>query len=466
MILPVQDKPQPPSSWSGRYGEQHRLTRITEFPKGITAPRKVRIYSRAAHYVLQVWDPSLKRTVCERIDNDLLSALIRARELDERVTNYRRSGHAGVKLTHERLVELFTNDLDLRSNAGEIDPKTVQRYRDALKHYLAFANHSDHGLRTNNVQRVDRAFQMALATYLNRVEVTPNGRAQGKRRPMSHAQYVIDVVRAMFCWAADPLRGNLLGDGFVNPFKQSSKVRRVESNDPTAEPAISLSMATEFLACCDRWQLAVFAGLLFWGLRPSELGWLFQEDLDADWLRIRCHPDLEYLTKGRRDKRVPLLPTLRPLWPTAVETTVGLLFRSRSFSKTPAISLEVITREYRRRTAKVALMSKRRTIRDQLLLECGAISYDRIQSEFQRVARLLNWSPAATLKGFRHLFATTLENGGMPEFYRRYLMGQSPGRSAIVTYTHLNQLQQQYTRVISGEMQSLVSVVERRWSQL
>ena len=90
------------------------------------------------------------------------------------------------------------------------------------------------------------------------------------------------------------------------------------------------------------------------------------------------------------------------------------------------------------------------------------MNYDRIQHEFQGLARQLGWPRQATLKDLRHLFSTTLENSGVAEFYRRYLLGHSPGKSPIVTYTHLNQLQNQFQKAFDQDLAPIVDAVERR----
>ena len=90
------------------------------------------------------------------------------------------------------------------------------------------------------------------------------------------------------------------------------------------------------------------------------------------------------------------------------------------------------------------------------------MSYHNIDDEFQRVRRRLGWPQAATLKDFRHLFSTCLENAGMPQYYRRYLMGQSPGRDAIVTYTHLNELRQRYVEAIERTMRPMIDAIAHR----
>ena len=55
--LATPTQPKTPS-WSERYGYRHRLSRVTEFPFGVAAPRKVRLYYRLDHFVLQWWDPA------------------------------------------------------------------------------------------------------------------------------------------------------------------------------------------------------------------------------------------------------------------------------------------------------------------------------------------------------------------------------------------------------------------------
>jgi integrase len=401
--------------------------------------------------------------VSDRVDGDLLAALLRARELDDRVVNFRRTGQGTARLAHADLANRYLMDLEQRAAAGEIDPKTVDRYRGALAHYLSFVTSGEQGSRVNSVLKVDRTFQLQLTAFLRALEVTANGRARGSRRPMVRADYVLDVVRAMYCWAADPQRGNLLGDGFVNPFLRRPGTRQPERRDPTAEPAITTEMAAEFMTACDEWQLPVFSSLLLWGLRPSELGWLFADDLQDGWIHVRCHAEFDYLTKGRRDKRVPILAEHSDLWPPAKGPFVLTRRKLDRFRWSDRASLLT---EFDRRAGRGPSVRERREMRDRLFLDAGGLGYDRVENEFHRVAAKLGWRPDATLKGFRHLFATSLENGGMPEFYRRYLLGQSLGRSAIVTYTHLNQLRQQYERTVAGELAQVCEAISQRRQQL
>jgi DDE superfamily endonuclease len=66
-----------------------------------------------------------------------------------------------------------------------------------------------------------------------------------------------------------------------------------------------LQVAGHLAKACDSYQLRLFVPMLLFGLRATEPCLLFREFLDSGWLRVPCLPELDYLTKGRRDKRFP-----------------------------------------------------------------------------------------------------------------------------------------------------------------
>lgn len=55
-----------------------------------------------------------------------------------------------------------------------------------------------------------------------------------------------------------------------------------------------------------------------------------------------------------------------------------------------------------------------------------------------------------------------LRYDGGAEAYRRNLMGQSPGKAAIVTYTHLNELRRHYVDGMRKEMQPVITAVKQK----
>jgi hypothetical protein len=463
-------------SWTARYGERHRLKRITEFPPGIVGPKKVRLYRRRQCYVLQWWDPGAKANLSDRVAGDLVAAITQARAIEERLINFTTSGQVRQRrLNHTNLVKAFLEDLRRRADADDIDPATVNRYDAALKHYLAFCRQPVVARNYPHVSGVNRDFRLQLAAFLAQRQVTPNGRAQAEGRPMKGQGFILDTVRALFEWAADPERGNLLLQGFRNPFLHSSQARSVLKGDPLAEPDITLNMAIDFIAACDCFHLKLFVPVVLFGLRAAEPCFLFREYLDSHWLNVPCIPELGYRTKGRRDKRLPLIDDLRPFWDELQrERRHGLLYERRAVSEGRELAplhgwpLAEVIAEFRQRCSGMRVLDAagRQGLRDAVLRDAGGLRYDDIEQEFHMLARRLGWPAAATLKDLRHLFATMLGNSAMPEAYRRYLMGHSPGKSAIVAYTHLTRLRDHYADAVRREWSSLIEAIGQRVAQL
>ena len=454
--------------WVEKYGSRHRPERITSFPTGIDPPEKVRIYQRREYYLLQWWDKTEKKTLSERIDGDLLESLVRAREIDERLKTHRKTGGGVARLKHEDLVGKYLTSLDHRADAGEIEPTTVKRYASALQeHYLAFATQPNIERKYRYASDVNRDFQLELAAYLKSATVKPNGHPNSKSSSMSGQGYIVDVARAMYQWAIDSDQGNLLAEDFRNPFLRNGRRLRSEPQDQFGEPDITLSMATEFLEACDDYQRRLFVPLIFYGLRPSELCFLFQTSNNDDWLDVVCRPDLDYRTKGGRNKRLPVPSLLSELIYNDSDNR-GLIYLRRGVAEgREHPSLQGYTEseleaEYKKqyRKAKATTAKDKLRVRDQVLQDAGGLNYDHIANEFKKLHRKLKWPSAATLKDFRHLCATSWENAGMPEHYRKYLLGQSTGRAAIVTYTHLNQVREHFQKAIDSQFEPLISVLE------
>lgn len=110
-------------------------------------------------------------------------------------------------------------------------------------------------------------------------------------RPMRGQRFILDTVRGLFEWAIDPARGGLLPDGFRSPFRQSGEARTVFRGDPSAEPDVTLAMATDFVRACDEYELRLFVPLVLFGLRAAEPCFLFRERVQSDWLLVPNIPD-------------------------------------------------------------------------------------------------------------------------------------------------------------------------------
>ncbi|CAN5346366.1 hypothetical protein BH11PLA2_BH11PLA2_52350 [soil metagenome] len=470
-VVDTQAENGPVAGWRA-YAAKHRWHRFDSFPPGIDKPRKVRIYRRGTHYILNWWDPGQKKNLSERVNSDLLAVLNKAREIDERILTYKTAGTGSRRrLTHSELVQVFLEDLGRRANAGEIDTATTARYRAALDHFLAFCTQTAVIKEFPYASSANREFRMAFTTFLQNREVHGNGRNGAAPKRMRGQRMVIDTVRALYEWARDADRGGLLPEGFKNPFLRVGEKRVILHGDPLAEPDITMTMAAEFLQACDGPEFALFAFLILFGLRAAEPCFLFQEHLQSDWLLVPNIPDLDYKTKGRRDKRFPLLPGLASFWQSLrSQPQRALLFPRRAGAEgkeqPPLLnhSLSELQMVYRDQIHGQSIShDDRKKLRNQLFADAGGVDYDEIETAFHRIHKKLGWPAAATLKDFRHLFATTLANAGMPEGYRKYLLGHAPGRDAAVAYTHLNKLREHYERIVTSEFAEVLDVIRNRY---
>lgn len=453
-------------SWCERYACKHRMRRVTCWPAGLSGPKKVRVYWRNDHWLLQWWEPSQRKNMAQRVDGDLVDAVAKAREIDRRLNDFKTSGRVSGRISHQQLVNDYLEDLQARCQAGHISPRTVTRLTSALcMHYLPFTQQSSISHKFPYPSGINRQFRLDFEAFLASRQVSPNGLPGSVSHKMKSGGFVLDTVRAMYQWAADPDRGKRLAEGFRNPFLRCGDQRKI-SKDPFGEPDITMSMACQLLEACDAYQLRLFSILLLYGLRASEPVYLFGELIDAQWMRVQCIEPLLYTTKGKRDKRLPMFDELSdilgPIKP-------GLLILRRSVAEgkeRPRLlgqSMMQLAEELQRRLAQnpACSIAQKLQIRDQVLADAGATSYDRIDGEFRELARKLKWPPQATLKDLRHLFATSLAAAGMVECYRQYLMGHATTSAAIAHYTHLNRLKEQYQAALKTEFAPLLSILSK-----
>jgi len=458
--------------WQQLYSKRHRLSRILKFPRGVASPAKVRIYRRGEYHLLQWWEPSSKQTQYLRVEGDLLDAMSKAREIDQRLLTYRHSGHAGRSLKPADLVDQYVADLASRANAGSIAVSSVNRFRSALRHYTVFLTDSGIGAEYGSAHRADRNLALKLSAWLKQRPVARNGRAGSKAiHAMQSSAMVSDVVRAMYEWAADPQRGNLLPTGFVNPFRGGKDQSRKPPRNPIGEPDITLQMAADLLQACDGWQLKLFAPMVLWGLRPGETAWMFHEHIDRQFLRLQCIEALGFLTKGVRDKSLPILEPMRQL--LVSEPGRGLILLRRAVvegHEKPFLlgkSLSELIMEYNHRVeqSRATSAQDRQAIRDQVLHDAGGVTYKMIQGEFTKLAARLKWPGSATMKDLRHLCQTALDNGGLTREERQYLLGQSLGQAAITAYIHINKLPIHYQQAVEKEMPEVLAAIQNHSSQ-
>jgi hypothetical protein len=166
-----------------------------------------------------------------------------------------------------------------------------------------------------------------------------------------------------------------------------------------------------------------------------------------------------------------LLEGLQELWHSLRrDRRHGLLYERRTVAEgrekagLRGAALAEVVVEFQGRCAATSTpdAEKKTRLRDAVMHEAGALTYDHVQGEFHMLGRQLQWPARATLKDLRHCFATAMNNAAMPEAYRRYLLGHAPGKAAILAYTHLNELRRHYEEAVQKEWMPLVEAIRRR----
>ncbi|MEZ6190434.1 MAG: hypothetical protein R3C45_03990 [Phycisphaerales bacterium] len=448
-------------AWSARYSRQHKPVRVQP-PPGFTPPDKVRVYARNGHYLLQWWDPGAGRTLNERVDGDLLDAFTRARQLDGNLASLGRGGgvHA-TQITHTELVTRYLQALEHRADSDNLALSTVKRYRGALGHYLAYTDQHAVTGKARYAGRVDAAFVARFRAYLRSIP------------SLAGPDYVLSVVRAMYLWAAEPSHGGLLPAAFVNPLLgQVTRRSRRQRPSLLEAPAVTAEMAAELIRVSDDYQLRLLAPVVFFGLRPSELCLLTREDIQGGFLNVYCVAELDHATKGNLDKRLPLPQSLQQLLLSDKTPGVrgGLLMQrrpvagGRKTSRFAGLDKVGLIDAYRCLLSKekVVTAKTRDTLRKAVIRDAGGVSYKQVYTEFGRLRKKVGWPDTVTLKDLRHLFATFTHDAGMPERYRRFLMGHAPGGEAIVDYTHLAKVREHYDLAVQREFAGVLEALQQR----
>ena len=272
------------SKWAKVYGKKHRLTWIRDFPAGIIPPRRVRIYRAFRALRPAVVGQGRK---AEPHANGWTATWWPPSPGPARSTSdWSISGRPAVgvrKTQHILLVERFRADLHHRADAGEIDPRTVQRYGAALKHYQGFVEQpSDpapvpaHQLRGPEVRLGVDGLPPHGAGPSQRTcpwPVAPD--AAAGLRPRRRAGDVLIGRRT-------PQRGKLIPEGFHNPFLRHGRqwptaAATVQSASPTSRSTwpSSSSMPAMPTNCVS------LAPLRSTGFGPAEPCLLFHEHLDG-----------------------------------------------------------------------------------------------------------------------------------------------------------------------------------------
>jgi len=330
--------------------------------------------------------------------------------------------------------------------------QTVNRYRTATEHLLRFLEQTP----VRSVALFQIAHAEQFVRYLRNIRVAPNGHPNTAKRTLldKGIQFILETCRSLFMFAA---KRRYLPPYAENPFTALELGRMpLEIRRPIVMPV--QAQVVEVFAGASAWEFDILLTLALTGMRPGELSHLLIEDFDVEgrMLHIRSRTELGWQTKTRRDRSVPLVPPLTEILQQMLAgRRSGTLFvRPRTLgSQLPSwgSSARQVQHELQRRQVEAEVTLARsldRRERAQLIprlwLELGMVKPDFIRNCLLRLSQKSGVRELATPKTFRHLFATTLQEGRVDPLIRNELLGHIPedgsrsgaGLGMTAQYTH------------------------------
>lgn len=340
---------------------------------------------------------------------------------------------------------------------------TIARYRTATDHLLRFVEQRP----TRHASQFGTAHVEAFVRYLRGVQVSPNGHANSRRRPLMDKgiRYILETCQALFNFAA---KRRHLPPYTENPFTVVD-IDRVPIENCRSIVLMTPEQEVQFLDACDDYQLPIFATLMLTGLRPGELCHLMLPDdldLEVGVLRVRNKPQLGWQVKTRSQREIPLLPELVAILQSHLgDRRAGPVFlrrKARSSTKTP----REMERDLAVRIAEVEAREGTVTRPQRLRLAksvwhfAGALDEDRVRIEFGRLAQRIGLEGHTAPKVLRHQFATTLQEGRVDPLVRNLLMGHATtatrsaghglGMTAVYTHTRDATVRSQLNEAFKG----------------
>jgi integrase len=384
---------------------------------------------------------------------------------------------AATSFTPVSVLELRGLWLDHHEHVLRSSVHTINRYRTAIDHLLRYLE----GRPVRYASHFQTGHAEAFVRHLRAIEVSPNGHAHTRKRPLldKGLKYVLECCRALFAFAA---RRRHLPPYADNPFA-ALEVDRIPIDRARPVHIFTADQERVFLEACDDWQFPLFLTLLLTGLRPGEACHLLLPDdldLEASVVRVRNKPALGWQVKTRAERVVPLVPPLALVLRAQVGgRTTGPVFRRRRWTAAgcplPDFSADGLTRELERRVVVQAATTGRavgRAERDRLArrlwAELGAVEEDRVRTEFLRVTAAIGLPDHTAPKALRHAFATALQDARVDPLIRNLLMGHAAvgartaghglGMTAVYSHSRPETVRQQLEEALSGRPAVAVAV--------
>ncbi|QDU21803.1 hypothetical protein [Urbifossiella limnaea] len=375
------------------------------------------------------------------------------------------------RLTFRQLAEVF-----LAAKRKQVGIQTATDYRARLVPLLVFAELPANRKRWPLAADVDAGFVTDARAHLYACRTSRNGRAAGQPRPLSPRQIVnvMETLRAMLAWAADP-RNNKLPPGWLNPVTRGS-VGTPPAKDPFRRDPLPLEVRARIVGLMDAWQLCTLVPSLILPMRPDEACGLLTDDVDFEYAELLFGinlPDVNF-TKKKVAFRLPFPSELRAILESAVgDRTSGPLLRTRrAYTRATPLGVDTLAdlkaqfdqRVLSEKPGRVQTDHDRKILFRRLLRELGGVSADAMNREFKALLAAAGVAPGASLYTLRSSVTTTMSTGAkLPHLELTYLTSHST-RDILTRYTSLD---------VHGEMRRyfdhvrpLLDAVTRRSDEL
>lgn len=129
---------------------------------------------------------------------------------------------------------------------------------------------------------------------------------------------------------------------------------------------------------------------------------------------------------------------------------------------------EDLIQAYLDRVDGVKSADQRERIREKLLSETGAVTYDQIAREFELARDLAGFGKEVTLRQLRHHFSRAMEIAGLSEYTRKYLMGHKLPKEALAVYTQVefSHIVSEYNKLLAGTLAPIIQAMTRRLDEI
>jgi integrase len=310
--------------------------------------------------------------------------------------------------------------------------------------------------------------------YLRSIEIAPNGHAHTARRKLRDkgVQYIVECCRSMYHFG---IRQKILPRDLLNPFSSGAACQlRIRDAKPIF--VFLPEQELKFFQAASEWAFAIHFVLAKTGLRTGELTHLLIEevDLQSRWLQIRSKPELGWITKTTRERRVPLIEEVARIFQHVIgERCSGLVFLRRSLgprnppvltadrARLAEIACQRIQKERRHQGRALSRHEEARVLRS-IWMDAGAVPEDLVRQCFIRAAKAAGLSGTCP-KSWRHTFATLMQQANVDLLVRQETLGHRPmamessvlGMTGIYTHTTPQFQRQEIERALRLRPESL-----------